>query len=92
LVEALCPAAVVPALCEEILNNHWAHIGEAFYPVFFEDDFLCWVLGVCSAHKEKDLVKEWTCEECTDAIAGIADFMISQVRDITEILKVLKAS
>ncbi len=47
---------------------------------------VCGELGSCPA--KKNLAKEWTCEECTDGIAAIADIVQSVVPEIVEFLKV----
>jgi hypothetical protein len=87
-VESLCPSADDPAICEAVLSTHWAVIGQAIYPVFFEANGICTALGACTANKKKDVVKEWTCEDCTNGIAGIADIVGSLIPEITEFLKV----
>jgi hypothetical protein len=85
-VSTLCPSYEDPALCEAVVGVHWAVIGLAVYPTFFEGNMVCGELGSCPA--KKNLAKEWTCEECTDGIAAIADIVQSVVPEIVEFLKV----
>ena len=86
LIAALCPTADDPALCEAVLTVHWAGVGLAVYPVFFEANAICGALGACA--KQRDIMREWTCEECTAGIGSIADLLGEQIPDIIEFLKV----
>ncbi len=87
LVATLCPEAEDPALCEAVVGTHWAVIGLAMYPTFLEANAVCAALGSCPATK-RNLVKEWTCEDCTGGIASIADVVVASVPEIIEFLKV----
>jgi hypothetical protein len=86
LVETLCPNAEDPALCEAVIGVHWAVIGPAMYPTFLEANSVCSTLGACSA--ARNVVREWTCEDCTGGISGIADVVVASIPEIIEFLKV----
>jgi hypothetical protein len=88
LVEALCPTYEDPALCESVLTLHWALVGLAIYPEFLVPEAICTGLGVCMADAKRDLVKEWTCQECTDGIADIVDILAGAIPDVIDFLKV----
>jgi hypothetical protein len=85
LVSAICPDAEDPAFCEAVLGIHWGVIALAMYPTFLEPNSVCGTLGACA---KRDLIKEWTCEDCTGGIASIADVVVAAVPDIIEFLKV----
>jgi hypothetical protein len=40
------------------------------------------------ADAKRDLVKEWTCQECTDGIADIVDILAGAIPDVIDFLKV----
>ena len=82
LVEALCPQADDPALCEAVLSVHWAVIALAMYPTFIEPNSVCGSLGACQA------MREWTCEDCQNGIAALGDIIVEAIPDIIEFLKV----
>jgi hypothetical protein len=83
LIGTLCPGAEDPAICEAVINTHWALIGLAVYPAFFEPNAICGTLGICNS-----LVKEWTCETCIGGIEGAARIVMNLAPEIMDFLKV----
>jgi hypothetical protein len=85
LIGTLCPGAEDPAICEAVINTHWALIGLAVYPTFLEPNAICGTLGICSRNS---LVKEWTCETCIGGIEGAARIVMNLAPEIMDFLKV----
>jgi hypothetical protein len=61
------------------MTEFWPVIGTTMYPVFIEGQSLCGALGICFVqHKKAALVKEWTCEECTQGINDIGGIITTE--------------
>jgi hypothetical protein len=89
LIEAICPQTDDPARCEGLMTDFWPVIGKTMYPVFIEGGSLCGAIGVCL--KKRDLVKEWTCEDCVTGINDIGGIITSEetIMAVMDFLKVI---
>ena len=82
----LCPTYEDPALCEAVISTHWAVIALAMYPTFFDPKAICVALQACPALR-RNLVKEWTCEECANGIRNMGPYLETLIPDIVDFLK-----
>jgi hypothetical protein len=93
LIEAICPQTDDPARCESLMTEFWPKIGLAMYPVFIEGESLCGAggLGVCT--KRRNLVREWTCEECVKGVNDIGGIITTEetIAAVIAFLKVITA-
>jgi hypothetical protein len=78
LIEAICPETDDPARCESLMTDFWPVIGKTMYPVFIEGESLCGAggLGVCT--KRRNVVREWTCEECVKGVNDIGGLITTE--------------
>merc|ERR1712176_1269699 len=62
-----------PAACEEYLATWWGAAAECVFNAI-ADTNPCGTLGYCKK-EANPLVKDWTCDECTDVLARVAAFL-----------------
>jgi len=76
LIAAGCPTAADPAMCEMAVAKYWPGIAKALYGFFFSQKEPCGEMGmnVCKSTTPK----EWTCQECADAITLLSGIMTQQ--------------
>jgi hypothetical protein len=71
LIGAICPQSEDPASCEMNIPLYWPEIARAAFPKFLEPTGACTQLGSC-------MVRDWTCDDCTAGISGIAGWFVSE--------------
>merc|ERR1712176_221582 len=69
----VCPSMPDPAACEEYLTTWWGAAAECVFNAI-ADTNPCGTLGYCKK-EANPLVKDWTCDECTDVLARVAAFL-----------------
>merc|ERR1712002_1369985 len=74
LIATLCPQAPDADACEAGITQWWADMARCLYPEFLGGADVCIRLELCPAAKNP-LVREWTCEECTDIMGKVALFI-----------------
>merc|ERR1711955_42544 len=72
LISQVCPQAADAAACEEGLTMWWSDMAMCLYPAFIPGDNPCGLLGLC---KVKSVLGDWTCDDCTDIMTRVAEFM-----------------
>merc|ERR1712112_374870 len=72
LIAAGCPTQPDPAQCEADVAKYWPGIATATYGFFFTQKEPCGEMGlnVCK--------REWTCDDCTGALALLAGIMTQE--------------
>merc|ERR1712212_501437 len=73
LISQVCPQAADAAACEAGLAQWWGDMAMGLYPAFIGAGDACEHLGLCK--KERSLLGDWTCDDCTDIMTRVADFM-----------------
>merc|ERR1719232_231807 len=68
----VCPQLPAEVDCEGVLDMWFADMASCIYNHFILEQDVCALLGLCS---QRGLVRDWTCEECTDILARTADYM-----------------
>merc|ERR1711862_1054352 len=77
LIATLCPQAPDADACEAGIAKWWAPMAKCLFPEFLGGADVCVRLGLCEAGRHP-LVRDWTCEECTDVLAKVAEFIKDQ--------------
>merc|ERR1739845_84570 len=72
LISQVCPQAADAAACEAGLSMWWADMANCLYPAFIGGGDPCGQLGLC---KVKSVLGDWTCDDCTDIMTRVAEFM-----------------
>merc|ERR1711936_292344 len=72
LISQVCPQAADAAACEAGLTMWWSDMANCLYPAFIGGGDPCGQLGLC---KVKSAVGDWTCDDCTDIMTRVAEFM-----------------
>merc|ERR1712036_111227 len=67
-----CPQAADAAACEEGLTMWWSDMAMCLYPAFIGGGDPCGQLGLC---KVKSVLGDWTCDDCTDIMTRVSEFM-----------------
>merc|ERR1711913_167245 len=73
LISQVCPQAADAAACEAGLSQWWGDMANCLYPAFIGAGDACEQLGLCK--KERSLLGDWTCDDCTDIMTRVANFM-----------------
>merc|ERR1712080_688450 len=73
LIATVCPQAPDAAACEAGITKYWGEIANCLFPEFLGGDDVCVKLGYCT--KTTTILGDWTCEECTAALAKVAGFI-----------------
>merc|ERR1712080_17389 len=68
----LCPQAADAAACEEGLTMWWSDMAMCLYPAFIGGGDPCGQLGL---FKVKSALGDWTCDDCTDIMTRVSEFM-----------------
>merc|ERR1712061_574566 len=66
------PQAADAAACEAGLSQWWGDMAMCLYPAFIGAGDACEQLGLC---KVKSVLGDWTCDDCTDIMTRVANFM-----------------
>merc|ERR1712236_61141 len=74
LIATLCPQAPDADACEAGIAKWWAPMAKCLFPEFLGGADVCVRPGLCEAGRHP-LVRDWTCEECTDVLAKVAEFI-----------------
>merc|ERR1712002_408772 len=74
LIATVCPMAPNAADCELGISLRWPDMAGCLYPQFIGAGDVCERLGFCKVRSLQP--KDWTCEECTDVMARVGDFML----------------
>merc|ERR1711993_201192 len=72
LISQVCPQAADAAACEAGLSQWWGDMAMCLYPAFIGAGDACEQLGLC---KVKSVLGDWTCDDCTDIMTRVANFM-----------------
>merc|ERR1711993_124686 len=72
LISQVCPQAADAAACEAGLSMWWSDMAMCLYPAFIGAGDACEQLGLC---KVKSVLGDWTCDDCTDIMTRVANFM-----------------
>merc|ERR1739848_378679 len=72
LISQVCPQAADAAACEAGLTMWWSDMANCLYPAFIGGGDPCGQLGLC---KVKSVLGDWTCDDCTDIMTRVAEFM-----------------
>merc|ERR1712130_124421 len=72
LISQVCPQAAGAAACEEGLTMWWSDMAMCLYPAFIGGGDPCTELVLC---KVKSVLGDWTCDDCTDIMTRVAEFM-----------------
>merc|ERR1711936_868401 len=72
LISQVCPQAADAAACEAGLTMWWSDMANCLYPAFIGGGDPCGQLGLC---KVKSALGDWTCDDCTDIMTRVAEFM-----------------
>merc|ERR1711963_504370 len=62
----VCPQLPAEIDCETVLDTWYADMAGCIYNHFMLEQDVCALLGLCS---QRGLVRDWTCEECTDFLS-----------------------
>merc|ERR1719219_1205233 len=66
--------------CEDILDMWYADMAGCIFNHFILEGDGCAMAGLCY---KRNPLRDWTCEECTMLMSGLADYMV-QEETITE--------
>merc|ERR1719192_970638 len=69
--------------CEGILDMWYADMASCIFNHFILESDACSLAGLCYKKTAMEKMRDWTCEECTMLMSGLADFMV-QEETITE--------
>merc|ERR1712149_14751 len=69
--------------CEGILDMWYADMATCIFNHFILESDACSLAGLCYEKSAMAKMRDWTCEECTMLMSGLADFMV-QEETITE--------
>merc|ERR1712227_59541 len=72
LISQVCPQAADAAACEAGLSMWWPDMANCLYPAFIGAGDACQQLGLC---KVRSVLGDWTCDDCTDIMTRVAEFM-----------------
>merc|ERR1712227_17821 len=75
LISQVCPQAADAAACEAGLSMWWPDMANCLYPAFIGAGDACQQLGLC---KVRSVLGDWTCDDCTDIMTRVAEFMKKQ--------------
>merc|ERR1712168_719277 len=84
LIQALCPQAEDPAMCESVISEWWPKMSAVLVPKFLDPEVCCSQLGVCSL---KSMLSEPTCDECKNAMQGLSGLLMTQIDAMIVYLK-----
>merc|ERR1711862_216082 len=74
---ALCPQLEDVAACEAGLDMWFPDMAGCIYNHLIEQDICAMFLPDCTK-QTRAMSGEWTCEECTSALATLADYMVQE--------------
>merc|ERR1712154_360385 len=78
----VCPQLGVDG-CEGILDMWYADMATCIFNHFILEGDGCFLAGLCYEKTAMEKMRDWTCEECTMLMSGLADYMV-QEETITE--------
>merc|ERR1711971_578913 len=77
LKDNVCPQLGMDG-CEGILDMWYADMASFIFNHFILESDACSLAGLCYKKSAMAKMRDWTCEECTMLMSGLADFMVQE--------------
>merc|ERR1719189_3395518 len=64
--------------CEGILDMWYGDMAKCIFNHFILEGDVCSLAGLCYKQSAMAKARDWTCEECTMMMSGLADYMVQE--------------